>query len=86
MISLIVPIVFFGILVLLYFAVSLVLTTSAWLLKRWEGKRPFADETFEKRIDKKTDELQELMFIILVFLTFFFISPFATFYLIGGYK
>lgn len=85
MISLIVPILFFGILVLLYLAVSLLLTTSVWLLKQWENKRNISDKTVTKRIDQKTDELQELMFIILVYLTFFFISPLATFYLMRGY-
>lgn len=84
MISLIVPILFFGILVLLYPAASLVLSISAWLLKQWEDKRNIKDETVERRIDKKRDELKDLMFIILVFLTFFFISPLALFYLIGG--
>ena len=85
MISLIVPILFFGILVLLYLAVSLLLTTSVWLLKQWVNKRNISDKTVAKRIDQKTDELQELMFIILVFLTFFFISPLATFYLMRDY-
>jgi len=85
MISLIVPILFFFILVLLYPAVSLVLSISAWLLKQWEGKRNIKDETVEKRIDKKRDDLKDLMFIILVFLTFFFISPLALFYLMEGH-
>lgn len=77
MISLIILTYFFFILVLFYPAVSLVLCVSAWLLKQWSG-----DKKNVEIIDKKTDSLKELVFIISVFFIFFIVAPFVVFCMI----
>jgi len=76
-------IVFFFILVLFYPAASLVLSVSAWVLKRRTEKRNIKDKKIGEIIDKKTDRLKELVFIISVFLIFFFAAPLAVFYIIN---
>lgn len=81
MMSLMMPIVFFCILVLLYPVASLVLSISTWLFKQRVSRRNVPGDAIDEMIDKKTDELKEVMFNILVFLIFFIISPFVLFYL-----
>ena len=76
-------IVFFFILVLFYPAASLVLSVSAWVLKRRKGKRNIMDKKIGEIIDKKTDKLKELVFMVSVFYIFFFVAPFAAFYIIN---
>ena len=83
MISSIIFIVFFFILVLCYPAASLVLSVSAWVLKRQKEKRNIKDKKIGEIIDKKTDKLKELVFIVSVFFIFFFVAPLAAFYIIN---
>ncbi|RZB36601.1 MAG: hypothetical protein SRB2_02097 [Desulfobacteraceae bacterium Eth-SRB2] len=83
MISSIIFIVFFFILVLFYPAVSLVLSVSAWVLKRRAGGKNITDKKLGEIIDKKIDKLKDLVFIISVFFIFFFVAPFAVFYIIN---
>ncbi|MEA1949482.1 MAG: hypothetical protein U9N83_19560 [Thermodesulfobacteriota bacterium] len=83
MISSIILIVFFFILVLFYPAASLVLFASAWVLKRRKEKRTIKDKKIRGIIDKKTDKLKELVFIVSVFFIFFFVAPLAAFYIIN---
>ena len=85
MISSIIFIVFFFILILFYPSFSLVLSLSACLLKRRAEKRNIniRDKKSGEIIDKKTDKLKELVFIVSVFFIFFFAAPLAAFYLIG---
>ena len=83
MISSIILIVFFFILVLFYPAVSLVLSVSACLLKPWAEKRNIKEIKIAEIIDKKTDKLKELLFMISVFFIFFFAAPLAAFYIIN---
>jgi hypothetical protein len=83
MISPILFIIFFFILVLFYPAVSLVLSVSAWVLKRRAGEKNIMDKKLGEIIDKKTDKLKDLVFIISVFFIFFFVAPFAVFYIIN---
>jgi len=68
---------------LFYPAVSLVLSVSAWVLKRRAGKKNITDKKLGEIIDKKTDKLKELVFIVSVFFIFFFAAPFAAFYIIN---
>ena len=82
MISLLVPIVFFSILVLIYSLASMMLSISAWTLKQWQDKRHNEGQARGQMIDKKTDDLKEIVFNVLVFLIFFFVSPFVVFYLV----
>ena len=83
MISLIMPVVFFSILVLIYPVASMMLSVSGWILKQWYGKRNIKRNTIGEMIDKKTDDLKDVMFKILAFLLFFFVSPFMAFYMLG---
>ena len=83
MISLIVPFVFFFILVLFYPLACFVLSLSVWLIKRQEKKRNIKEAIVGQVIDGKIDELKQLLFIISIFLIFFFVTPFAVFYIIG---
>jgi len=83
MISPILFIIFFFILVLFYPAVSLVLSVSAWVLKRRAGGKNITDKKLGEIIDKKTDRLKDLVFIVSVFFIFFFAAPFAAFYIIN---
>ena len=83
MVSLIAPIVFFYILVLTYPLVSMLLSVSGWILKQWQGKRNIKGKTKGEMTDKRTDDLKEVMFNILVFIIFFFVSPFVVFYMVG---
>ena len=80
--------VFFFILVLFYPAASLVLSVSAWVLKRRTGETMITDKNFAETIDQKTDRLKEVVFKILIFIVFFFAAPFAVFYIIhtGGIR
>ena len=83
MISPILFIVFFFILVLFYPAASLVLSVSAWRMKRRKEKRNITDKKNGEIIDKKTDHLKELVFKISAFIIFFFAAPLAAFYIIN---
>ena len=83
MVSLIVPIVFFYILVLTYSLASMLLSVSGWILKQWQGERNSKGKAMGEMTDKRTDDLKEVMFNILVFIIFFFVSPFVVFYLVG---
>jgi hypothetical protein len=83
MISPILLIVFFFILVLFYPAASMVLSVSAWVLKRRKKKRNTMDKKFVEIIDKKTDHLKELVFKISVFIIFFFAAPLALFLILN---
>jgi hypothetical protein len=83
MISSIIFILFFFILVLFYPAVSLVLSVSAWVLKRRAGEKNITDKKLGEIIDKKTDKLKELVFMVSVFFIFFFAAPLAAFYIIN---
>ena len=83
MISPILFIVFFFILVLFYPAASLVLSVSAWVLKRRAGGKNITDKKLGEIIDKKTDKLKELVFMVSVFFIFFFAAPLAAFYIIN---
>lgn len=82
MISLILPVVFFCILVLIYPIASMTLSISAWIWKQWEGKHDIKGKITAEMIDNKTDEIKDVMFNVLVYLIFFLVSPFAVFYLL----
>jgi hypothetical protein len=58
------------------------LSTTAWIFKKWPGKRNVKGKAMGAIIDKKTDEIKDVMFNVLVFLIFFFVSPFVVFYLL----
>jgi len=83
MVSLILPIVFFYLLVLTYSIASMLLSVSGWILKQWQGKRNIEGKAMGEMADKRTDDLKEVMFNILVFIIFFFVSPFVVFYMVG---
>jgi hypothetical protein len=83
MISPILFIVFFFILVLFYPAASMVLSVSAWVLKRREEKRNTTDKKIGEIIDKKTDKLKELVFKVSLFIIFFFAAPLAVFLILN---
>ena len=73
-------IIFFFILVLLYTAVTLVLSFSGWLLKlrASRGNQP-ADEV-RLAIDRRTDRLKSLAFNATAILVLFVITPFVLLY------
>jgi len=79
MISSIIFIVFFFILVLFYPAASLVLSVAVWVLKRRAGEKNITDKKLGEIIDKKTDKLKELVFMVSVLFIFFFRSSFSYF-------
>ncbi len=79
MVSLYSLIIFFFILVLLYSAVTLVLSFSGWLLKMRASRGSRADDVFEA-IDRRTDRLKSLAFNATVVLVLFCITPFVLLY------
>jgi hypothetical protein len=82
MVSLIVPVVFFGILVLIYPLASMLLSVTGWARKQWASKHDIKGESAAKMIDHKTDQIKDVMFNILAFIIFFFVSPFVVLLLV----
>ncbi len=80
MVSLYSLIIFFFILVVLYSAVTLILTFTGWLLKKRASREaPTAIDLCEV-IDQRTDRLKTLAFNVTVILVLFCITPFVMIY------
>jgi hypothetical protein len=78
MISLAVFGTFFFILVLIYPAVSVILTSIAWTMRLLAARR---DTESADRIRERADRIKDRAFLISVIVVFFFIAPFAVVYL-----
>lgn len=76
MISLIVPMVFFGILVLLYPMAILLSSVSLRGLAKCAGMRN------HRTVVEKIDDLKEFLFVVMAVLIFFIVSPLAVFFLL----
>ncbi len=81
MVSLYGLIIFFFILVVLYSAISLILSLSGWLQKRWLARRCVPDPGMLAVIDERIDRLKTLTFQVVVPLALFGITPFVVVYL-----
>ena len=79
MVSLYSLIIFFFILVVLYSAVTLILSFSGWLLKIRAARGGRADDVRES-IDQRIDRLKSLTFNTTVILVLFVITPFVLLY------
>ncbi len=79
MVSLYSLIIFFFILVVLYSAVTVVLSFSGWLLKIKASRGGRADDVRET-IDQRIDRLKSLTFNATVLLVLFVITPFVLLY------
>lgn len=80
MVSLYSLIIFFFILVVLYSAVSLILSFSGWLLKKQASRRAPTADNVREAIDQRTDRLKSLAFNVTVILVLFVITPFVLLY------
>ena len=78
MISIAVLSTFFFILVLVYPAVSVILSVFTWILKKKAGT---GNAETEKRISETADRIKDRVFVTSVIIVFFFIAPFAVIYL-----
>jgi hypothetical protein len=76
MTSLIVFMVFFGILVLLYPIVILVSSVSLWVLEKC------AVERHGRALAQKMDDVKDVVFVVMTVLIFFIVSPLAVFFLL----
>ena len=72
--------IFFFILVVLYSAVTLILSLYGWLLKKRASRRSQPAEVLFKTIDRQTDRLKTLFFNIALILALFVITPFVLLY------
>ena len=79
MVSLYSLIIFFFILVVLYSAVTVVLSFSGWLLKIQASRGARADDVCES-IDQRIDRLKSLTFNATVLIVLFVITPFVLLY------
>ncbi len=72
--------IFFFILVVLYSAVTLILSLYGWLLKKRASRRSQPAEVLFETIDRQTDRLKTLFFNIALILALFGITPFVLLY------